>query len=148
MRFRPPLKSTWFYPFCLCGLAALAYGVFRLKLIGAVPAGLPRRDAPALFLALLALGAGYCIVASWKAWTARVDVDDAGVRWKYGANSGFKRWDEISSLSLHGVDIALVDRGSGMRFPLPMVSRELYEALKARLKPLSSEDEKVLFPEA
>ena len=148
MRYRAPLKSKWFYPPALCGLAALTYGVFRLKLIGAVPEGLPRRDAPLLFLGLLAFGVGSCLVGSWKAWTARVDVEDAGVRWKYGLNSGFKRWDQISSLALHGVDLALVDRASGRRCPLPILSRELYEALKDRLKPLSSEDEEVLFPEA
>lgn len=63
-------------------------------------------------------------------------------------NSGSKKWEDIASLALHGISIALVDRASGVSIPLPFSSRELYEALKARTKPLSGMDEKILFPEA
>src|SRR5689334_13836489 len=125
MRFRPPLKTKWFYPFVLCGFFALAYGVIRLGVMKHIVHGVPVSGAPVYFLGLLTFGAWVCIMISWSVWTARVDVDDAGVRWEHGKMRGFRRWEEISSLALHGISIALVERASGNRIPLPFTSRKL-----------------------
>jgi len=148
MRFRPPLKVKWLYPVVLSGLVALGYGVIRLRMLGNRDfSGVPYEGAPVYFLILVAVGVGVCIKVSWTAWTACIDLDDAGVRWDDGKSSGSKKWEEISSLALHGINIALVDRASGVRVPLPFSSRKLYDALKAKVRPLSEADEKILFPE-
>src|ERR1041384_3115560 len=100
MRFRPPLKVKWLYPFVLCGLVALGYGVIRLRMVGNKDfAGMPYGSAPVYFLILVALGVGLCIKVSWAAWTACIDVDEVGVRWNYGTNSGSKKWEDVSSLA-------------------------------------------------
>src|SRR6185436_20183725 len=114
MRFRPPLKVKWLYPVALCGLVALGYGVLRLQMLGNKDfQQMPHANAPLYFLILVALGVGACVKIGWSAWTASIDVDDAGVRWSDGKNSEFRKWEEISSLALHGISIALVERETG-----------------------------------
>ena len=144
MRFRPPLKSKWFYPFVLCGMILLAYGLIRLK----APADLPPRmlAAPFYFIVFLGLGSCICISVSWTVWTSRVDVDDIGIRWKRGKDVVSMRWEQIESLALHGINLSLIERGSGKQVDLPFSSRKLYDALTVRLKPLSPDEEAILFP--
>lgn len=146
MTFRPPLKTKWIYPVVLCALASLAYLVNRLKVFDFAVLGIPYGRVPAYFMGFLAFAAWGCVMLSWTVWTARVEVDDWGVRWKEGKRTGSRKWEDISSLGLHGINIALVDRASKELVPLPFSSRKLYEALRARMKPLSPADEAILFP--
>jgi len=143
MTYRPPMKQKWFYPVILIILVVMGYGVVSVK---APPDMAPMmRSGPVRILILLGLVTSSWTIASWTLWTARVEVDDAGVRWKKGKDSGFLAWQQISSLSVHGINLALIERGSGGRTPLPFASRELYEALKSRLNSLSPEEEEILF---
>jgi hypothetical protein len=144
MRFRPPLKNKWFYPFLLCGCVVAAYlvldyghGIYRhVDHLGGL----------AMVLVLIALTFWVCAGRSWGVWTSRVDVDDIGVRWKEGTLEQSLKWDEIARLAQDGTALALVERASAVNRRLPFVSRPLYAALTARLKPLSDAEEQILFP--
>jgi hypothetical protein len=148
MRFRPPLKQKWFYPFILCGFVALAYGVITFASQSPKQGRRDPGDWIGVFQLLLFVGVGswVCIMVSWTVWTDRVDVDDQGIRWKDGTSEGFLKWEEISSLSLEGISVGLVERGSAKSRRLPFVTRKLYAHLAARLKPLTPAEEEILFP--
>jgi len=138
MRFRRPPRQKWFYPFILCSCSTLGYV--------AVTSGL--RDAELLRAgAIVFVMTAYSIHGSWEAWSARIDVDQQGVRWQEGEHGGGLFWKEISGLVRDGAFLGLVEKGTGRTLCLPFVTRPLYDALAKRLRPLAPEQERVLFAE-
>ena len=139
MTFRRPLGHKWFYPFGFCGLVVLAYVVAT---VGRRPS---RLNVPIGILYLLVIASGL-VATSWIIWTAKIVVDDVGVRWKEGQDIGDVRWNQIRSLVLDGGSLGLVKEGTAWTVKLPFVTRKLYETLAGRLNRLKPEEERILFP--
>lgn len=145
MRFRASPAKKWFYPPLLCGLVSLGILLARV----AAPATWnPKEYAGiAVWFFILAVAFFYVFLHSWVAWGSWVEVDETGVRWKEGAApEQTLRWEEIRNLTLEGKTIGLMERSSTGARALPFVTRKLYEALKARLRPLPPSEEETLFP--
>jgi len=79
-------------------------------------------------------------------FSARIEVDDSGVRWSEGESRGSFRWDEISALTQEGMSVGLVEKASARSTPLPFVTKSLYDVLSKRLNRLRPEEEAILFP--
>ena len=140
MTFRRPLSQKWFYPFILCAGVTVCYV--------AVIAGTRMSNEGFFEAALLSLlGVGLGVVFSWNVWTARIDVDDRGVRWREGKDRGDLLWEEISGLAQDGVSLGLIERSSARVITLPFVTRPIYKLIVGRLKPLKPEEERILFAE-
>ncbi|MBV8879806.1 MAG: hypothetical protein JO332_07580 [Planctomycetaceae bacterium] len=135
MTYRPPLGQRWKYPFLLC-LAVAAIWVAAWLLLH------PRGRRPGLEFYLLGgslVAFGTLIRESWRTWTTRVDIDDAGLRWAKGFESGSMRWEEISELG-HSYGrgrrtllVGPVRARSWMLHPLPLLPPRLYEEIKRRI---------------
>jgi hypothetical protein len=101
------------------------------------PGRLPRDIAFDVILGAGLLGFG---TVAWKSWTSIITLDENAVSWKVGSQVRSLRWDEIDGLSCSGVDRAvrwgLVEKGSGICYRLPLMSRELFVALKERTRVL------------
>jgi len=148
MRFRAPLKRKWFYPFVLCGLILVGAVLVDIAFVHPStlfggPESLPEVLGWLLMFTLAFIGT---VLLSWNVWTSCVDIGDAGVRWKEGADERFMPWETISSLTLEGKTLGLVDRASGKSHRLPFASRKIYTALTKQLKPLTPAEEEILFP--
>jgi len=149
MRFRPPLRNKWFYPFVLCGL--LLFGYCTVTTIPIAQCLFGRSDSDMLLdiawvILFVAFACWVCVMVSWTIWTSQIDVDDRGVRWRSGKEEGSMSWEEIGSLVLDGTTIGLVEKASAKIRPLPFVSRPLYKELSRRLNPLKPGEEEILFP--
>jgi hypothetical protein len=118
------LSQKWFYPFILCGLVALGYGVILFGIEGGLK-GWDRLSDAFQGLVFVGLGIWVCVMISWTTWTDRVDVGDQGVRWKDGKDKGFLRWEDVSSLVLDGTSLGPVQRNSGKSVKLPFAGRKL-----------------------
>jgi hypothetical protein len=78
------------------------------------------------------------VIASFRTSTAKVILDDVGVRWDgSGSEGGQLPWDAIRGLDYDHkariLIVGLVDKHAGRFYPLPFINKELYLALKARL---------------
>jgi len=135
MTFRPPAHKRWKYPFLLCFAAAgIWFGVFLML------HPLSRRSTLEFYvLGLSVLAFGALVRKSWLIWTTSVTVDDVGLRWSRGSESGALRWDEIAGLGFSYSEgrrrllIGPVRALSKMLHPLPMLPRGLYAQIKPRI---------------
>ncbi len=114
MRFRRPPRQKWFYPFILCACSTLGYVAVGSNLGHGELLG-----AGAIVLVM----AGYSAYWSWEAWSARIDVDQQGVRWQEGEEGDGLFWKQIDGLARDGVFLALVEKGTGRSVRLPFFTR-------------------------
>ena len=138
MTFRRPLRQKAIYPIVLCATATAGYALYRS------PLWARELIEPGIYVLMLMAG---CVYWSWEAWTARIDVDRWGVRWREGEHTGKLHWEDISGLARDGMILGLVDQGEGRTLHLPFYTRPLYDALADRLRPLKPEEERILFSE-
>jgi hypothetical protein len=112
------------------------------------------RRADAEFVLILASAASFLglVQKSWRIWTTRVTVDEIGLSWTKGFAADALRWEEISEFGYRyegkrGTRLVVGPVRGKTKFlhPLPILPRELYELLKARIGGLPPEVERDLY---
>jgi len=148
MTYRPPALVRWKYPFllCLCFLgfwAAVEYARDTSRGRGRIFFGL---------IVISSVGFVRITQRSIVVWSTQVTVDDDGLRWREGLATGELRWNEISGLGhstafgwdRHRLVVGPVRASTRELQPLPILPRDLYLELRARLGPLPEEIERDL----
>jgi len=146
MTFRPPALVRWKYPFLLC-LCFLGFWLAVERVRDS------SRHRSRFFFSLIVISAvGFVRVTqrSLVVWSTRVSVDDDGLRWREGLAAGALRWNEISGLGYvyqepeRRLLVGPVRASTRALEPMPILPRDLYLELRARLGPLPEQVERDL----
>lgn len=138
--FRCPFNERWLPILLAAGcLAAVWIGLAHPS---RRPVGKWRDIA---FASVAVLGALWFVYGAWIKWSTSVMFDDGGVHWRAETESASLPWDQIEGLCFRqrgrSIEWSLVEKGTGVGHPLPLMPRALFVALKERVKSIPPEAE-------
>jgi hypothetical protein len=144
MTFQPRPRERLLYAVVTLGCAAL----LTLMAVSFIRKPGPGKQLAAYKLGGVAVLTAFGVYLNWLSWTSRIRVDDGGIHWQEGKDSGSIPWEDLRGWGWKrngkSLRVGLLRKSNPEVQILPFVTIDLYRALHPRCEPLPPEIEKEL----